>query len=135
MSQLDGGSEGQPTHPRPDLRAGVGAAGQRERLGRAVDVVCAGGVLDPAEVPLGPHADAVVRVRQLQSRGVVVVEGEHPARHPSEVLQAPVRSYGSDFSLPDILARTNGSFICDESNWRKEGLLFSHCCPNSWLSQ
>ena len=105
MSQFRRRVRARPTHPRPDLRAGVGAAGQRERLRRAVDVVCAGGVLNPAEVALRPHADAVVRVRQLQSRCVVVVEGEHPARYPREVLQAPVRSCGtgSDFSLRDIL--------------------------------
>ena len=55
-------------------------------------VVVTGGVLDPAEVPLHPHADAVVRVGQLEPGRVVVVEGEDPARDSSEVLETPVSS-------------------------------------------
>ena len=66
----------------------VGLAGHGRLL-----VVVTGRVLDPTEVPLHPHTDAVVRVRQLQTGRVVVVEGEDPARDSSEVLETAVSSW------------------------------------------
>lgn len=64
--------------------------GQGERLRAVVDRVRALGVLDAAEVPLHPDADAVVLVRQLQPAGRVVVERPDLPGHAREVLQAPV---------------------------------------------
>ena len=69
---------------------GGGAPCDGECLGWSVGRVCTGRVLDTTEVPLHPHTHRVVRVGQLQALRVVVVEGEHLARHPGEVLQAPV---------------------------------------------
>ena len=51
-------------------------------------LVCAGGVLDAAEVPLVPDADGVVHLGEHQPGGLVVVERGEAARHTSEVLQA-----------------------------------------------
>ena len=73
-----------------DAAEGRGAARDGEGLGRAVDGVRAGRVLDTTEVPLHPHAHRVVGVGQLQPARVVVIEGEHLTRDPSEVLQASV---------------------------------------------
>ena len=49
-------------------------------------LVCAGGVLDAAEVPLVPDADGVVHLGEHQPGGLVVVERGEAARHTSEVL-------------------------------------------------
>ena len=69
---------------------GGGAPCDGESLWRGVGGVRTGGVLDTTEVPLHPHTHRVVRVGQLQALRVVVIEGEHLARHPSEILQASV---------------------------------------------
>ena len=69
---------------------GGGAPCDGEGLGRCVGRVRTGRVLNTTEVPLHPHTHRVVRVGQLEALRVVVVEGEHLARHPGEVLQAPV---------------------------------------------
>ena len=71
------------------------ASRDREGLGRRVGRVRAGCVLNAAEVPLHPHAHRVVGVGQLQALGVVVVEGEHLTRDPSEVLKTPIASWSS----------------------------------------
>ena len=55
-------------------------------------VVSAGIVLDPAEVPLHPHADGVVGVWQLETGSIVVVEGFQASRHSCVVLQASIGS-------------------------------------------
>lgn len=55
--------------------------------------VRAGSVLDAAEIPLHPDADAVVLVAQLQARGGVVVEGAQLTRNASEVLETTFTSY------------------------------------------
>ena len=74
------------TYPCAYLAASIAGSWYWEWLGRGVDGVRAGSVLDTAEVPLHAHADAVVGVGQLEPCGVIVVEGEHLAWHPSEVL-------------------------------------------------
>ena len=62
-------------------------------MGWVIAGVWAGRVLNPAEVSLHPHAHRVVGVGQLQALGVVVVEGEHLARDPGEVLQTSITSW------------------------------------------
>ena len=75
-------------------------------------MVRAGCVLDATEVTLHAHAHRVVGVGQLQARGVVVVEGEHLAGHPREVLQTAVSSCSTE-SILDIRQNRQAQQFCN----------------------
>jgi hypothetical protein len=62
---------------------------EKQTLTFYLTLICAGCVLNAAEVSLVPDADGVVHLGEHQAGRLVVVKGGHTTRHSSEVLQAP----------------------------------------------
>jgi hypothetical protein len=133
--------------PHHGLDRVVGVAGKRERLApvvrckpqnililfsprRGLTGIVALRVLHPAEVPLVPDADAVVLIRELQSRGGVVIERPDLARHSGEVLQTTLFGWKQEHHY--CWARVGLGVYRDKSSCRGFARSGFSSCGGSW---